>query len=390
MFLILTLSSGFGFYNMSVYMNALAAKPEFAVADVSAATALMFLVSGITGLGVAPLIERYDIRWVMTGGAAVGGSALALMGAATDTWQVWALYALFGLGNAAVSLIPGTTIVTRWFPGPERSIALAVVSTGLSTGGVVLTPLSAVAIRNVGVELAMPWFGLIFFVGISVVALALVRAWPEGTKRGGNTGAARPWLDWHAVRSRFFVGSGIAYILIMGAQVGAIAHLINHLEKVTGFATATASVSVLAVTSIVGRLFGGWIVTRFPIRLFVILNIIGQWMGLTLLAFANDELSALGGTVLFGFTVGNLLMLQPLLLVKVYGVFRYPRVYSAAYAMVTLGVAGGPLAMGLLYQSFSYTISFGVAGVCSIVALFIFYSAGPVVDAELESEELNP
>ncbi|MBN84831.1 MAG: MFS transporter [Gammaproteobacteria bacterium] len=382
MFLILTLSSGFGFYNMSVYMNALAAKPEFAVADISAATALMFLVSGITGLGVAPLIERYDIRWVMTGGAAVGGSSLALMGVAADTSQVWALYAVFGMGNAAVSLIPGTTIVTRWFPGPERSVALAVVSTGLSTGGVLLTPISAVVIRNVGVELALPWFGLIFFVGISVVALTLVRGWPEGTKRSGDTGPPRPWLDWHAVRSRFFVGSGIAYILIMGAQVGAIAHLINHLEKVAGFATASASVSVLAVTSIVGRLLGGWIVTRFPIRLFTILNIVGQWMGLTVLAFADDRFSALGGTVLFGFTVGNLLMLQPLLLVKVYGVLRYPRVYSAAYALTTLGVAGGPLALGLLYQSFSYTTSFGVAGVCSIVALFIFCSAGPVVDVE--------
>ena len=179
MFLILTLSSGFGFYNMSVYMNALAAKPEFAVADISAATALMFLASGIMGLGIAPLIERYDIRWVMTGGAAVGGSSLALMGVAADTSQVWALYAVFGLGNAAVSLIPGTTIVTRWFPGPERSVALAVVSTGLSTGGVVLTPISAVVIRNLGVELALPWFGLIFFVGISVVALTVVRGWPE-------------------------------------------------------------------------------------------------------------------------------------------------------------------------------------------------------------------
>ena len=155
MFLILTISSGFGFYNMSVYMNALAAKPEFSVADISAATALMFLVSGITGLGVAPLIERYDIRWVMTGGAAVGGSSLALMGVAVDTSQVWALYAVFGFGNAAVSLIPGTTIVTRWFPGPERSVALAVVSTGLSTGGVVLTPISAVVIRDLGVELAL-------------------------------------------------------------------------------------------------------------------------------------------------------------------------------------------------------------------------------------------
>ena len=99
MFLILTLSSGFGFYNMSGYMNALAAKPEFAVADISAATALMFLVSGITGLGVAPLIERYDIRWVMTGGAAVGGSSLALMGVAADTSQVWALYAVFDRGQ---------------------------------------------------------------------------------------------------------------------------------------------------------------------------------------------------------------------------------------------------------------------------------------------------
>ena len=61
-------------------------------------------------------------------------------------------------------------------------------------------------------------------------------------------------------------------------------------------------------------------------------------------------------------------------------------VYSAAYAMVTLGVAGGPLAMGLLYQSFSYTTSFAVAGVCSIVAFFVFYGAGPVVDADLENE----
>ena len=125
---------------------------------------------------------------------------------------------------------------------------------------------------------------------------------------------------------------------------------------------------------------------RFPIRLFTLLNIIGQWMGLTLLAFASDQTSALAGTILFGFTVGNLLMLQPLLLVKVYGVFRYPRVYSAAYAMVTLGVAGGPLAMGLLYQSFSYATSFAVAGVCSIVAFFVFYGAGPVVDADLENE----
>ena len=168
----------------------------------------------------------------MTGGALVGGSALVLMGGATNTGQIWALYALFGLGNAAVSLIPATTIVTRWFPGPERSVALAVVSTGLSTGGVLLTPLSAAVVRDVGVEVALPWFGLIFFLGISVIALGFVRAWPKGHGGEEETRSTRPWVDWHAFRSRFFLGSGVAYTLIMGAQVGAISHLINHLEKV--------------------------------------------------------------------------------------------------------------------------------------------------------------
>ena len=45
-FVVLSISSGFGFYNLSVYMNALAGERAFAVADLSGAVALLFLVSG--------------------------------------------------------------------------------------------------------------------------------------------------------------------------------------------------------------------------------------------------------------------------------------------------------------------------------------------------------
>ncbi|GIS69413.1 MAG: hypothetical protein CM1200mP9_02340 [Gammaproteobacteria bacterium] len=79
--------------------------------------------------------------------------------------------------------------------------------------------------------MALPWFGLIFFLGISVIALGFVRAWPKGHGGEEETRSTRPWVDWHAFRSRFFLGSGVAYTLIMGAQVGAISHLINHFGK---------------------------------------------------------------------------------------------------------------------------------------------------------------
>jgi MFS family permease len=83
-FLVLTVSSGFGFYNLSVYINVLAGERGFSVSDVSVAVSLFFVVGGVTGMTVARLIDRYDVRWVMIGGALLGGVALGTVGFATS------------------------------------------------------------------------------------------------------------------------------------------------------------------------------------------------------------------------------------------------------------------------------------------------------------------
>ena len=98
LFVVLMISSGFGFYNLSVYMSALSQERGFAVADLSGAIGMLFVVSGIAGVGVARLIAVYDVRWVMVGGALVGGAALSLIGWAQEIWQIWVLYAFFGIG----------------------------------------------------------------------------------------------------------------------------------------------------------------------------------------------------------------------------------------------------------------------------------------------------
>ena len=91
LFIVLTISSGLGFYNLSVYINVLSQARGFAVSEVSAAVSLFFLVGGVSGIWVARLFESVDVRIVMTGGAALGGLSLALIGGVEHVWQLYLL-----------------------------------------------------------------------------------------------------------------------------------------------------------------------------------------------------------------------------------------------------------------------------------------------------------
>ena len=55
LFVVMALSSGLGFYNHAVLIQALAQTGNFSVTSASSAVSLFFIVSGLTGLVVAPL-----------------------------------------------------------------------------------------------------------------------------------------------------------------------------------------------------------------------------------------------------------------------------------------------------------------------------------------------
>ena len=124
-------SSGLGFYGLAVYLDAFSDEQGWPVASISLATTLYFIVGGVTGLYVARLIARRDVRIPIVGGAIIGGVSLALLGQVEERWQLYAVYAVFALGFAGAGLIPVTTVVTRWYH-VRRSVALSVASTGLS------------------------------------------------------------------------------------------------------------------------------------------------------------------------------------------------------------------------------------------------------------------
>ena len=386
LFFVLTISSGFGFYNLSVYMNVLALTRGFAITDVSIAVSLFFVVGGVTGMWVASLIQRFDVRWVMIGGAALGGLALGLIGSVTELWQLYLVYGLFGIGNSGVSIVVATTLVTRWFPGPNRSVALSIASTGLSMGGVLLTPLSAWLLNRWGMETAIPWFGFAFFVLIVPVAWWLMRASPEAVaEQVGENGQKDVWKYRDAIRSRFFMLLSAGYVLCMGAQVGGIAHLYNYAETLAGFKVAAFAVQALTITSILSRFIGGWIVIKVRIRVFTLGNLLVQALGLVIIALAEDVAVVLIGAAVFGSSIGNLLMLHPLWLAEAFGIHDYPRIFSSSNAVTVLGVAAGPVLLGVLHDGFDYSVAYLVAMGVSLVAFAVIYGAGknPETNADL-------
>ena len=376
-FLILMLSSGLGFYNLSVYLKVLGER-GFSVGQVSMAIGVFFLVGGVVGPFIGRFLQHFDARWVIALGAVLGGGALLLLPMADNTLEIYLVYALFGVGYTSTSLIPATTLITRWFGAKQRAMAMSIASTGLSVGGALLTPLTVGLLATVAFEWVMVMVATLWCVGILVIGLLLVRSWPASLSAESSPGSFDGIAYGEATRSRFFIASTLAFVLIMGTQVGGIAHLFNRGAEIVTDVTASLAVTTLAVMSVCGRFLGGVLVGRVPIITFTLLNLVGQTVGLTIVGFAADPAWLLGGAALFGFTIGNLLMLQPLILAEAFGVADYPRIYSMSQAVTMLGVAAGPAAMGVVRELASYPLSFGAGAGLSALALVILLMAGPL------------
>lgn len=403
---LLTFTSGLSFYNHAVYLNALATQPAFNVQTASTAVSIFFFSGGITGLWVAKWVQEYDPRFCICAGAVISFLSLSVLAYVNTVGQLFLVYAFFGAGFSASSLIPATTLVTRWFR-QRRAMALSIASTGLSLGGVVLTPLSVLLVESIGFDRAAPLMGVMYLIGVIPVAWIWLRPSPESmglmvdgvkdtaTKTSQSVAtdldAGEETPDRHVVETaldgisfrearsgRFFWGLSTAYVFLMMAQVGGITHQFGLAREMLTESQTAIAVAILPVASIIGRLIGGWIVDRMSIRAFAIGMMILQIASLSLLSGGFSIVSLCLGLFLFGTTVGNLLMLQPLLIAEAFGVKDYARIFSVSNLMSSWGTAIGPALLGFAYgasQNF-YRFPYAIAAFAAATGLVLFLSAG--------------
>ena len=392
-FVLLTVTSGLSFYNHAIYLNALATQPAFDVRTASMAVSIFFLTGGVVGLFVAKWVQDYDPRICISAGAIVSFLSLTALAHVSAVWQLFVVYGFFGAGFSASSLIPATTLVTRWFRR-KRAMALSVASTGLSLGGVVLTPLSILMVESLGFETAAPWIGSMFLVGVIPVAWIYLRESPESMGLhidgitpeiedeivvAGTSSTEEDGVSFKEARSRrFFWGVSLAYIFLMAAQVGGIAHQYGLAREQLSEAETAIAVAILPIFSIIGRLIGGWIVDQMSIRKFAISMMVMQALSLSVLSSGYSVFTLCLGLAAFGATVGNLLMLQPLLIAEAFGLKDYARIFSVSNLMSSWGTAMGPAALGFAFVASDnlYQLPYSFAAGAGIIGLALFLFGG--------------
>jgi len=375
--LITTTTSGLAFYNLSILLAAFVSERGFPVALASSATAMFFLASGVGGVISGRLVDRVDARIVIAVNASIGAVVLGSVGLLYEAWQLFLFHVVFGFVHGSSGLVPVTTVLARWF-NVRRALAFSIASTGLSLGGIVIAPIVAVGIQRLGLAGAAPYMGAALFLGIVPVTLLVLRPSPQamGLVADGaplapsqaNTASFGSTPSAQAIRTHYFYAVSIAYLFVLGAQVGAIAHLYRLVSGRTGVETAALALASMAMASTVGRLLGGLITLRLPIRAFALGLMAVQALGLALLAISFEPLLVLSSVVLFGLTIGNSLMMHPLLLAETFGTRDYGRIYSTSQLVTMAGVAGCPALIGIVYEmSGGYAAPFlGVAALTMI------------------------
>jgi hypothetical protein len=97
-------------------------------------------------------------------------------------------------------------------------------------------------------------------------------------------------------------------------------------EERTSPGTAALATSVLSGASVVFRLVGGRIIPKFPLAKFMVFIAVMQGIAIILIGQMESTIPLMLAIGLFGAMVGNVLMMQSLLLAQRFGVKDYPRI----------------------------------------------------------------
>jgi sugar phosphate permease len=385
---------GVGYYGLAVFLKPLKDEHHWSTTAVSGATGLYFTVSGLTSAFVGPRIDRSGPIRFMVVGLIIDGLAAASIGFVNSLWQLYLAYSILAVAFGMSTSVATNAIMTRWFVR-RRARAMAVSSTGVSLGGVILSPLISRLIDIGGIELAAPLMGALVVV-VALPVIALVIAWDPrqmGLKPDGNlpppppsagarlrdSAQLRPWTSREAMGTVGFWAILVAFLLVLTAQTGYMIHQVSFLEDRLGSRNNAAfALSVTAGGSIVARLIVGMFADGIDKRLLTVLLFVVQATCILLIIHTESVPATWILTLVFGFTIGNIYMMQSLLVGEIFGIVSFGAVFGLVSLAGQVGSGAGPFGVGVLKDATGgYGVPFTVTAILTYVAALAVLFARP-------------
>ncbi len=385
---------GVGYYGLPIFLKPLRDAHGWSDTQVSVAPAIYFSVSGLTSAIVGPYVDRYGPNKFMLIGTVINGISAAFIGLVDQLWQLYLVYFIFAVAFGMSSSIAVNAIMTRWFVR-RRALAMSVSSTGVSLGGVILAPIASALVESGGLELATPILGaLVLIVAIPVILMVVVfepgqmNLGPDGDPPGaaravsGRTELSTQYRQWsrtEAMKTVGFWAIFIAFLLVLVAQTGYIIHQVNFLEDRLGSRNEAAfTISVTAFGSIIARLVVGIFADGVDRRMLTVVLFVVQATAILLIIHIENVAATWALTLIFGLTIGNIYMMQSLIVGEIFGMVSFGAVFGLISLAGQAGSGIGPIGVGWLHdQTGGYTVPFTVTAALTYLAAVVILFARP-------------
>jgi MFS family permease len=379
-------------FALPVFLLPISRDTGWSVTGISGAMTIGFLAMAVGSLGWGSLSDRLGPRPV----ALIGSVALALgLYAASRMTSLLAFQLIFGLvvgGAASAIFAPMMACVTGWFD-TNRSLAVSLVSAGMGMAPVTMSPFAAWLISSHDWRTSLQIIA--GFVAAAMIPVALLVRRPPAlehqTAAAGAGAEPQPSMSvGQAVRSPQFLILLLTNFFCCATHSGPIFHTVSY--AVTCGIPMIAAVSIYSVEGLAGmggRIVFGILGDRLGAKRVLVSGLLLQAFGALGYFFVRELAAFYAVAVVFGFVYAGVMPLYAVLARENFPLRMMGTVIGGTAMAGSLGMATGPVAGGLIYDTFAsygwlYIGAWGLGMGAFLIALTFkpFPKTQPVMESQ--------
>jgi MFS family permease len=376
-----------GMFSLPVLLQPIARDTGWSVTGVSSAMTIGFLAMALTSMIWGTLSDRFGPMPVVLTGSVVIAASLALASFATSLLAFQILFGvMIGAATAAI-FAPTMATVTGWFD-THRSLAVSLVSAGMGMAPMTMSPLAAWLISQYDWRTSMQILAVVV-AAIMIPVSFLIRRAPAlnvaAALPNGDAPPAEMSLG-EALRSPQFIILLATNFFCCATHSGPIIHTVSY--AVSCGIPMIAAVTIYSVEGLAGmggRIAFGLLGDRFGAKRVLVTGLLLQAFGALGYVFAQHLAEFYVAGALFGFIYAGTMPLYSVLVRENFPIRMLGTVIGGLSMAGSLGMATGPIAGGLIYDTFaSYAWLYIGSWAVGLGAFFIILTFRPFPRSEAE------
>ncbi len=343
-------------FTLPVFLVPISKDTGWSVTGVSSAMTIGFLAMAFASMAWGSLSDRFGARPVVLLGSVVLAASLALASRASSLIEFQLVFGLMVGGSIAAIIAPMMACVTGWFD-THRSLAVSLVSAGMGMAPMTVSPLAARLVSAYDWRTSLQIIAALA-AAVMIPAALLVRRPPalERKSAGAVPGEQlEPAMSvWEAVRSPQFVILLLTNFFCCATHSGPIFHTIGY--AVSCGIPLVAAVSIYSVEGLAGlggRIAFGILGDRFGAKRVLVSGLLAQAFGALAYSFVRELGAFYAVAALFGFIYAGVMPLYAVLARENFPLRMMGTIIGGTSMAGSLGMATGPLAGGLIYDTFA-------------------------------------